>query len=155
MNLRQGLQSRYGQNPWGPIPCCVGVQETNSRTNSQTSIHCVHISNTDQHPLLLAVLINLELSSLNTNLPICRALLWSGLEPWIIGNSERPQHVLSPSSILPPPSSHCIFIPSGKNWGRLLKNIFFYIIFLFENCVRLKLLGTGGVCILLSTDIAL
>jgi hypothetical protein len=35
-----------------------------------------------------------------------------------------PQHVLSPSSILPPPSSHCAFIPARKNCAPLKKAIF-------------------------------
>jgi len=41
--------------------------------------------------------------------------------------------VLSPSSVLPPPLSHCAFIPATKNAAHF--EIVFISIFSFKNCV--------------------
>jgi hypothetical protein len=43
-----------------------------------------------------------------------------------------PPPVLSPSSILPPPSSHCGFVPSTKNLA-LLKMIFIFLVLITKN----------------------
>jgi hypothetical protein len=46
------------------------------------------------------------------------------------------QPVLSPSSILLPPSSHFAFIPSSKNSAEILKVLLFqYFLLLFLNCI--------------------
>jgi len=40
--------------------------------------------------------------------------------------------VLSPSSILPPPSSHCVSIPAKKNPACLSEMLFFNLFYLFS-----------------------
>ena len=47
-------------------------------------------------------------------------------------------YVLSPSSILPPPSSHRVLICARKHFARFT-NVTFSVLFFFKNCVSLKL----------------
>jgi hypothetical protein len=57
----------------------------------------------------------------------------------LIGRSiTAPLPVISPSSILPPPSPHCTFILTLKNLGAQLKNFIISILTFFFNCVSLK-----------------
>jgi hypothetical protein len=59
----------------------------------------------------------------------------STLPHWnLIGRSmTAPPPVLSPTSILPPPSSHCVFIFSSKDLTR--SKFVFNFLLLFKNCV--------------------
>ena len=47
--------------------------------------------------------------------------------------------VLSPSSILPPPSSHCPFIPVSKISRPVSEMLLFYFVYISENCVSVEL----------------
>ena len=57
--------------------------------------------------------------------------------------------VLLPSSILPPPLSHCTLIPTSKNSACILKWYYFKLnfSFTFKKCINLKLHKSGSVCI--------
>jgi hypothetical protein len=62
---------------------------------------------------------------------------------YLIGRSmTAPLRVLSPSSILPPPASHCAFIPRWKKKSAPVKKtviISILLVFFFKKSVRLKL----------------
>lgn len=54
--------------------------------------------------------------------------------------------VLSPNSILLPPSYYCALIPDRKRTARVSKLLFIYLfILLLKNCVNLKLYKSGNV----------
>jgi hypothetical protein len=55
--------------------------------------------------------------------------------------------VLSPSSILLPPSSHCAIIPESKIRHAFPK-CYYFILIIFSNYVTMKLRRSGGVCVL-------
>lgn len=57
-----------------------------------------------------------------------------------------PLPVISPSSILQPPFSHCAFLPTRKNLVHVVKNVIISIsLYSFKNCVSLKLHNSGSV----------
>jgi len=63
----------------------------------------------------------------------------------LIGRSlTTPPPVLSPSNILPPPSSHCAFTPATKKFGGCLKNVIFFFTFLKKRVCRRVLVSDCG-----------
>ena len=60
---------------------------------------------------------------------------------WKSAAARPPGHLLSPSSIIPPLSSHCDFIQASKKFGTRFKNVVIssFFSFLFQSCVSLKM----------------
>ena len=117
-----------GPNTASQSPTCCGyVREGWSFRKSESSTHTVNTSNINK---------GVRLKSQHQ-----RCGIWSAaaLPP-----------VLSPSSILPPPSSHCAFIPATKKFNTRVKKCHFnkhFLPFFFKKKrVSLKLRKSGNVC---------